>query len=161
VILSSDRFQIVQEVAVNTGATSARAQFTIPDLPVGFYQVAYRVVRPDESTPRTSNQLALVIGPDITTPMPMNVARDASGNATITLHFHPQARPGQRVSLLLGTREITADPITATSGTLSFVVTDAPAGEHLLRLRVDGVESPIIDRLAAPPVFLSNRVTIT
>ena len=66
------------------------------------------------------------------------------------------------MSLLLGTREDSAAPIAAATGTLSFVVEDAPTGDQLLlRLRVDGVESPIIDRLAKPPVFLDHLVKIT
>jgi hypothetical protein len=161
VFLFNDRFGIEQEVAVNAGGTATAQQFTVPDLPVGFYQLAFRVIRPDETKPRVSNQLALVLGPEITTPMPINVVRDGAGNATIAIDFRPQARAGQTVSLLLGVREIPADPITVSSGSLSFAVPKAPAGEQLLRLRVDGVESPIINRLATPPVFLNNKVTIT
>jgi Pvc16 N-terminal domain len=160
VILFNDRFQIEQDVATAADGTSAAQQFLVPDLPVGFYQLAYRVVRPGEATPRTSNQLALVIGPEITTSLPVNITRDGDGTATISLNFHPQIWPGQQASLLLGSREVVADPITVATGTLSFVVEDTPVGEFLLRLRVDGVESPIIDRLAAPPAFLNNKVTI-
>jgi hypothetical protein len=161
VILSNSRFQIEQEVAVVVGGTASAAKFTVPDLPVGFYQLALRVIRPDESKPRTSNQLALVMGPEITTVLPIDVARDGAGSVTILLDFHPQAQPGQQVSLLLGTREILAPPIEAATGTLTFVVADAPTGDPLLRLRIDGVESPIIDHLATPPVFFNHRVNIT
>jgi hypothetical protein len=160
VLLTSQRLQITHEVAVDSSAPVS-VSFTVPDLPVGFYQLMLRVIRPGESTPRMSNQLALVIGPEITTPFPINVARDNTGTATITLDFRPEARPGHQVSLLLGTREILPDSITVATSTLSFVITDAPAGEHLLRLRIDSVESPIIDRLAKPPAFLNNKVTIT
>lgn len=161
VLLTNDRFQIVQEVAVDSGGSSVAQPFTVPDLPVGFYQASLRVVLDGESNLRTSNQLALLIGPEITSPSPFNVMRDGAGTATITVDFHPQARPGQIVSLLLGTREILAGPIAAATGTLSFVVDNASTGDQLLRLRVDGVESPIIDRLAKPPVFLDRTVHIT
>jgi hypothetical protein len=161
--LTNDRFQIAEEVAVDVGGTSTKVSFTVPDVPVGFYQAALTVVRPGETNPRISNQLALVIGPEITTVLPINVAREGDGTATIPLEIRPQARPGQTVSLLLGNREeIVAPPIDSATDTLSFVVEDAPAGESfLLRLRVDGVESPIIDRLAAPPAFLNHRVNFT
>jgi hypothetical protein len=128
---------------------------------VGFYQAALRVVRPSESKPRTSNQLALAVGPQITTPLPVNVVRDGSGAATITLNFQPQARPGQQVSLLLGTREVLADSIVTATGTLTFVVENAIPGEHLVRLRVDGIESPVVDYLATPPAFFNHRIIIT
>ena len=161
VLLTSERFQILQEVGIDSDGSSASVPFTVPDLPVGFYQLALRVIRPEETNPRTSNQLALIIGPEITTPLPMNVARDGAGAATITLDFHPQARPGQAVSLLLGTREVPAGPIGAATGALTFVVEDAPTGDQLLRLRVDGIESPIVNRTATPPAFFDYRVNIT
>jgi hypothetical protein len=161
VLLTNERFQIAQDVGVDSGGTSTTQPFTVPDLPVGFYQAALRVTLDGESAPRTSNQLALTIGPEITSQSPLNVNRDGAGTATITLDFHPQAHPGQVVSLLLGTREILAGPIAAATGTLSFVVDNALTGDQLLRLRVDGVESPIIDRLAEPPVFLDRVVHIT
>ena len=160
ILLTNDRFQIELEVAVDAGGSSTAQPFTAPDLPVGFYQTALRLTLSSEANPRTSNQLALIIGPEITTPLPMNVVRDGNGTATITLSFQPPAQPGQTVSLLLGTQEIIAGPIAAATGTLTFVVDNAPTGDQLLRLRVDGVESPIIDRLAKPPVFLDRVVHI-
>jgi hypothetical protein len=160
VLLTNDRFQIEQEVAVDDGGSSTVQPFTVPDLPVGFYQAALRVTLSSEANPRTSNQLALIVGPEITSPSPINVTRDGAGTATIPIDFHPQARPGQIVSLLLGTREVLAGPIAAATGTLTFVVDNAPTGEQLLRLRIDGVESPIINRVAKPPVFLEHVVQI-
>ena len=45
---------------------------------------------------------------------------------------------------------------------LSFVVPDAAPGEFLTRLRVDGVESRLINRDVTPPVFDDTRkVTVT
>jgi hypothetical protein len=71
-------------------------------------------------------------------------------------------RPEQRAALLLGDREVLAQPHPAATDTLTFVVTAAPTGEHFLRLRIDGVDSLLVDRTATPPVFDSNqRVTIT
>jgi Pvc16 N-terminal domain len=161
VLLTNDRFQIEQEVGVDNDGSSAAQPFTVPDVPVGFYQVALRLTLNGELTPRTSNQLALTIGPEITNPSPLNVNRDGAGTATIVLDFHPQAQPGQVVSLLLGTREILAGPIATDTATLSFVVENAPVGDHVLRLRVDGIDSPIIDRLVKPPIFLDHWVRIT
>ena len=31
---------------------------------------------------------------------------------------------------------------------------------HLARLRIDGIDSPIIDRTATPPRFLNQRIEI-
>ena len=120
-----------------------------------------QVIRPGESNPRTSNTLALVIGPEITTALPITVVRDGSGVASIVLSVEPPIQPGQAVSLLLGTQEVPHAAVPVATGTLTFAVAAAPAGEFLLRLRVDGIDSPIIDRSAAPPTFYNYRVTIT
>lgn len=161
ILLSNSRFAINQAVPAAGGGSSIAASFTVPAVPAGLYQLAMRVTRPGESDPRISNAVALVIGPEITTAMPMAVVRDGSGVATIVLSVQPQIQPGQTVSLLLGTREVPVAPITVATGTLNVQVPDAPTGEFLLRIRVDGIDSPIIDRAAVPPAFYNYRVTIT
>ena len=160
VLLSNSRFGIEQSLPAAGGGGSL-ASFTVPIVPAGVYQVALQVIRPGESDPRTSNALALVIGPEITTAMPIAVARDGSGVATLALTVQPQIQPGQSASLLLGTREVPIGPVTVATGTLTVPVPDAQAGEFLLRIRVDGIESPIINRSAVPPAFFNYRVTIT
>jgi hypothetical protein len=160
VVFSNARFGIDREAGAENGNEASIVQVLVPSLPVGVYQVAVRVVRPDEADPRSSNQLAMTLGPDITT-FPTTVARDGSGTARITLSCQPAIRPGQRVSLLLGTAEAAAPPLSAESNTVTFVIEQAPVGEHLVRLRVDGIDSPLIDRQATPPVFLDYRITIT
>ncbi len=161
VLLSNTRLHIEEEVTDVTGESSTSVQFTAPDIPVGINQLSLRVVRPGETEPRTSNQLAFIIGPEITTASPMSVARDGEGTVVITLDCQPQVRPEQRVSLLLGTREVPAEPFNTATSTLSFVVEAASVGDHLVRLRVDGIESAIIDRAATPPVFLNHWISIT
>jgi hypothetical protein len=161
IVLSNARFQIENEVPALPNASSTSMQAVVPTLPVGIYQVAIRVVRPGELQPRTSNALALAIGPEIGTPLPTSVARDGTGTATITLTCQPEVRPGQPASLLLGAREVFVEPFSAATSTLTFVVDAAPVGEHLVRLRVNGIESAIINRTATPPVFLNRRITIT
>jgi hypothetical protein len=161
VLLSNSRFDIEQALPAAGGGSSIATSFTVPAVPAGLYQLAIRVIRPGESDPRISNAVALVIGPEITTAMPMAVVRDGSGAATLVLSVQPQIQPGQTVSVLLGTREVPVAPITVATGTLTVAVADAQTGEFLLRIRVDGIDSPIIDRSAVPPAFYNYRVTIT
>lgn len=161
VLLTNSRFEINQAVPVSAGGGSTVATFTVPSVPAGVYQVALQVIRPGESDPRTSNVLALVVGPEITTAMPITVGRDGNGAATIGLTVQPQIQPGQSASLLVGTRDVSLGRITVATGSINVVVADAPTGESLLRVRVDGIDSPIIDRSAVPPVFHNYRVTIT
>ena len=104
--------------------------------------------------------MALVLAPQILG-LPQNVVRDGLGTASFTLTFQPQLRAGQTVSLILGQQEIAPEAFVTPAGSLDFVIENAPAGNHLARLRIDGIDSPIIDRSAKPPVFLDARIDIT
>ena len=100
--------------------------------------------------------------------MPTSVARDLAGRVSMTLTCSPRVRPGQRASLLLGGREIPAQPFNVATDTLDFefdnpTPADAPDPvESFARLRVDGVDSLLLDRTVTPPIFRnSQRVTVT
>ncbi len=128
----------------------------------GFYTVAAVISRASE-TDRTTNELPFALAPRITTALPITVARNpSSGDAIITLTCSPQVRPEQHAALLLGDREILAQPHPTQTDTLTFAVTAAIPGEYFVRLRVDGVDSLLVDRSVAPPVFdQTQKVTIT
>jgi hypothetical protein len=163
VTLSNARFGVKSEISAESDDSYGLLQFRVPnappDFPVGVYLIAALMLRPGEDAPRTSNSLSLVIAPEIVTPFPITVVRVA-GDATIDLQCTPHVQPGQRVSLLLADHEIPADPFDAATDFLTFVYKAAPAGEFLARLRVDGVDSRIVDRETTPPVFLNRKVTI-
>jgi len=141
----------------------------------GLYTMAVEVT--DGADVRTTNELPLTLAPriisalvqGIPSPLPLNVVRDGGGTAEITLQFTPQFRPGQRAVLLIGDREVPAEPLPSPpdppdpTDTLTFVVKNAPVGEHCLRLRIDGVDSLLVQRPPGqPPVFdASQKVTIT
>jgi hypothetical protein len=163
--LRNERFNIDQTVAASGTSASDRMLFTLApasaaDFPVGVYEIAVQLVMPAQTQPRESNRLAGVIAPDITS-LPASVARDVNGDAAITVGFTPELRPGQNVSLLLGSTEVFPQTFVAPTATLDFIVRDATPGTHLARLRVDGVESPIVDRSTRPPTFFELRVEIT
>ncbi len=165
VLLSNDRFGIEQSLAALATGGPALMQFTIPgaqalDFPVGAYRVGARVLRPGEPQPRETNRLAMTLAPDLLG-LPMNVVRDGAGAAIFTLNFTPALRAGQQVSLVLGQQEIAPQPFVPPVTALDFVIPLAPVGQHLARLRIDGIDSPIINRAANPPVFLDQRINIT
>ena len=165
VLLVNERFGVNEALAASNASIGGLMQFTIPaaraaDFPVGVYQISARLVRPGEADPRETNRMALVLAPQILG-LPMNVPRDGLGTASFTLAFQPQLRAGQTVSLLLGQQEIAPEAFAAPAGTLDFVIDNAPVGNHLARLRIDGIDSPIIDRAAEPPVFFNQRINIT
>lgn len=164
VLLVNDRFEVEESLPASGSSEAARMQFSIPvaraaDFPVGTYRVWAEVLRPGESDPRQTNHLALVLAPEITD-LPMDAARDGSGTASFSLGFRPELRPGQTVSLLLGQQEIDPESYSAPTGTLNFEIADALVGDHLARLRIDGIDSPIINRAVMPPEFFDNRINI-
>jgi len=126
----------------------------------GFYTVAAVITKGD--TFRTTNELTFSLAPKIANPRPISVARDVNGDATITLTCSPQVRSEQRVSLLLGDREIRREPNETQTDTLTFILKEASPGEYRVRLRVDGVDSLLVDYQAKPPSFKDTEtVTIT
>ena len=130
-------------------------------LPVGIYRIIARVVRPAESQLRTTNAVALAIAPRITN-LPLTVARGSDGSASFTIEFTPALRDLQRAALVLGQNEHAPVGLSASpAGELSFVIPNAPVGSHLVRLRIDDIESGVVDRSTMPPRFLDTRVEIT
>lgn len=84
--------------------------------------------------------------------------------ATFTVVSSPQVWPTQRVSLLLGDREIVSDVRTTKTSSLSFPMPDGPpdAGTYFVRLRVDGIDSMVVsDYGADAPAFdTTQQVTV-
>lgn len=152
-----------------TSATATLVTVNLPDLapdfPAGIYSLALSVVRPNETKTRTSNSLAFALAPEILPNPPVTAARNAN-QITIALSCSPEVLPAQSVALLLGSDEVPAEPHPAKTGSLTFIALDDPpgkfaAGDYFLRLRVDGVDSLLIDRSVQPPQFkASQKVTI-
>jgi hypothetical protein len=164
IVLINDRFEIEETLPALAGGGEASMRFSIPiaraaDFPVGAYRVGARVQPSGEPAPRETNQLGMALAPQITG-LPMTVTRDGGGTASFTIGFHPALRAGQTVSLVLGRQEFAPQAFTPPVTTLSFVIPGAPVANHLARLRIDGIDSPIIDRAATPPAFLDQRVDI-
>lgn len=121
----------------------------------GFYSVQVAVRSPDEDTQRLTNALSVALSPQLITNPPITVTPDALTNTlTLTLQIIPSVLPEQRVALLMGDREILAQPRTDRTNTLIFEGIDQPAGDYYLRLRIDGVDSLLVqDYDARPPQF--------
>jgi len=174
VLLTNDRFGIeVTLPALPPPSPPAdpdkRMEFSLAGqdstLPVGVYRIAARLVRPGESAPRETNRIAFTLAPRITN-LPQTIKRDdVDGSASLTIEFTPTLRDGQQAVLVIDTTEYLPQngPGSPPTG-LSFDIPDAPIGTHLVRLRIDGIESPIIDLSAekpASPTFLDRTVEFT
>lgn len=136
------------------GATATSIPVDFPAdhslMPAGFYQVTTRVsqsVNPAQD--RTSNVLALAIAPRIRR---LTTAARTPDGVPVTLEVSPQVWPEQRASLIVGSLEVVSAPHAAKTDTLSFVV-PSPAGTYPVRVRVDGVDSFLVDYAAAVPAY--------
>jgi hypothetical protein len=165
-LLRNDRFRIAQEIALPDGTEEAGFDFTLPNLPAalpaGLYQLQLRVLRPDKPEPRLSNVLPVALAPMITSFPPLAMTRSAGNVLSLRIGCRPDIRVGQKVTLLMDTREAPAQPFGSNTPTLDFSFADAPpaGGTPLLRLRVDGIDSIVVDRGARPPAFFDRRITL-
>jgi hypothetical protein len=123
------------------------------DWPAGVYVVSVSLVRPGEPDPRESNVAAMLLAPEPQLP-PTTISRDATTQrVTVTLDVKPQVRPAQDPRLTLGGDTGLAEPHLTTTSTLTFKLGIVQPGAQWVRLTVDGVESPLVDRSAEPPAF--------
>jgi hypothetical protein len=148
------------------GGTDTQVTAVIPTdnpagWPAGIYSVQVIVntnIAPKQVDVRTTNGLLVAIAPAVTSKLPMTVKRPNK----IKLTCASVVQPSQQVSLFLDMQEIPADALAAASNQLTFPSDAAAPGAHLIRLRIDGVDSQLIDHSQKPPVFdTSQTVTIT
>jgi hypothetical protein len=111
-------------------------------------------------TATKTNSLPFAIAPGILAGAPTALA---SGNTTVTVPCRPFLRPGQQVFLIIGDQQAAADPFTVATNSPSFTYPNLQptAGAVPLRLRVDGIDSPIINMTSTPPAFMGPSVTVT
>lgn len=165
-VLSNDRFGIVHTIALPDASDDSSFGASVPvlpaALPVGVYRAELRVTRPGETRSRSSNALPVAIAPAITSFPPLAMARSVANVLSLTLGCQPAVRVGQPAALLIDGREAHALPFATDTTQLSFEFVDAPpaGGTPLLRLKIDGIESVVIDRNATPPVFFNHRITL-
>jgi len=116
------------------------------------------VQRASESYSRSTNLVTFSLAPSIT----ISPASAASGNITYAVTSVPDVWPQQRVSLLLGSQEIAAGAHTSQANSFTFDAEAVTPGDYFVRLRVDGVDSLLVDRSVTPPVFdPTQMVTVT
>lgn len=157
------------EIAVTPNAAGTAFSLSLPNnLPAqsqyapGLWSLSLRLQVPAAPGPCESNTIALPIAADpviaadgpLTLPA-VNVTRGGSPQVvTVTIRSRPQVRIGQRATLALDGVTSEAASRAAPSDPLVFVFpATVPAGSRWLRLRVDGVDSPLVFRNGPAPVF--------
>ena len=94
----------------------------------------------------------------------------------MTVTCNPRVGPRQQVALVIGTHELLptaasfptvalpAPPHPGPTATLNFVLPAAPnalpSGSQWVRLRVDGIESILVDRTTTPPEFVPSQAVV-
>ncbi len=105
-----------------------------------------------------SNVAAFVLAPRITDPSPINGAP----NSVLSLGVTPPVGPGQRATLLVGASTVSIParlPNDPPASTLNFPIPALPAGDYLLRVQIDGAESPL--QIGGAGIFDSPILHIT
>jgi hypothetical protein len=123
------------------------------DLPAGLSSVSgVRLVNGEQ---RFTNEAPLEVAPTV---VQATAVRDLQGVLEITVTCSPRVFGGQNVQLLLSEHQIPLGPVVVavnelSTDTLVFTTSRIDPGDYLLRLRVDGADSILVDRTQTPPVF--------
>jgi hypothetical protein len=171
IVVTNSRLGVNQSLGPLANVNNASFQFTVPnpvlpppqpnpsDLPAGIYNVSAQV--PQGSDVLSTNGVPLAIAPKIGAGWPPGPLASGSG-VKVTIPCTPYLRPGQQASLLIGGQEAPADPIATPTNSPSFTfATLMPSSQVPVRLRVDGIDSPIIDMTKQPPAFSGPSVQVT
>jgi uncharacterized protein DUF4255 len=130
-------------------------------IPAGIYTAELSVQKPGEPKPRHTNSIPLTIAPQLQAgSLPASVTLGGGTTLTLTPTCVPDVFPGQRVSLLLGGYEALADPFAAPTANPSFTFNDVLPDRYWVRLRVDGIDSLLVDPTTMPPSFIGPRLTV-
>ncbi|HTL17967.1 MAG TPA: hypothetical protein VL793_12065, partial [Patescibacteria group bacterium] len=122
----------------------------------GIYSVSVLVTAAGEA--RSTNSLAVPFAPQ--TSAIAAAARDGSGNVLVTATAAPVAQPAQPVFLSMPDRDVPANPRALTTDPLEFLLLNPVAGQVIVRLRVDGVDSMPFKSQGVPPRPVLDQQTL-
>lgn len=170
------RLSTTQELTPLEGGTNGQISLHLPsvaedsdamiDWMPGFYNVELVLSRAGLPS-WTSNSQAFALAPTISV-SPLSAP---AGDLTLTVTCTPRLQPEAHVRLLFGNRQIepqtitnppaaSSDPPAPTE--LTFLVEGASEGEHVVRLRVDGVDSlPFVRTPTGLEFAADQKVIIT
>ncbi len=155
-------------VIIGTNVNSNSVSLTLPsnaaaitDYPPGNWRVSLSLQRPGETEFRTTNTFPLMLAPTLDIAN-SSVTRDVVTEiVTIELVFTPEVRPSQMVNLNAGSHEAKPANLSNQTDTLDFIFPTLADGSQWLKLRVDGIDSLLINRAAKPPEFhVSQQMVI-
>jgi hypothetical protein len=168
VLLTNPALDISQTLTPLPGGTGASFTFTLPnpnlpapqptptDLPAGIYTLSAQVASV------TTNSLPLAIAPRIAATW-APAALTSGPSVTVQVPCAPYLRVGQQAFLLIGAQQAPAEAFTTPTNTPSFLFEQlqSTGGQAVpVRLRVDNLDSPIIDMTKTPPVFTGPTLEV-
>ena len=164
VVLTNALRNIQQTIPCSVDASGRVLTFAPPklgtpaELVAGIYDLAVQV--PWMSGTVSTNSLPFAIAPDISTWSPGVLT---SGSNNLTVPCTPFLQPGQELSLIIGDQQAVADAFTAATNSPTFTYANLQPtnGAVPARMRVDGIDSPIINMSSMPPTFSGPTVTVT
>lgn len=174
-VLENSKAKLSQDIAPTAATSPSQLIVHVPSIAddpnamsewaIGLYTLMLRVTNPNLPA-WTTNNVAIALAPLITV-APLNAA---PGDVALAITCTPRLLPGQetQATLLFGSRAILPttvttplDPLQPT--TLDFTVPAVAAGEYLVRLRVEGIDSLPITITGSPAVLdfdPQQRVTV-
>lgn len=151
---------VVKDITPLVSVLAEEVKVTLPNpsgLRVGIYGVS--VVLQETTTMQiATNEIPLVIAPKIVS-VDVDKIPASVGAFTFTVVTSPNVETGQSAVLIVGDREAAAKLPRGSTDTLTFDLDGLAKGTYPVRLRIDGIESLLIDRTVSPPRF-TPTVTI-
>jgi len=143
--------------AANVTSSSTEVRFTIPSAepaiwPPGLYTASSVIGNPGEPD-KTSNEISFAILPAITLIQIQALVPPEPKGYLAIITTSCEVRPQQRAFILLGNREFPSRVHTLSTTTLRFEMRNVEPGDYFIRLRVDGIDSLLIDDTKSPPIF--------
>jgi hypothetical protein len=161
--LTNQRRSVTVTVPVPAAdVTDSSVQVRLPSDPAAFpagIWTAQAVISRTGQQDWVTNGLPFGLAPTVTN-FPLTVTRNHAGTATITLDCHPQVGPDQDCALLLGPVPIVLAPRTAAQSAVTFIVPRATPGTYPARLRVDSVDSLLVNATTVPPGYDPSQVVV-
>ena len=151
-------------IVVGSNADAGKATFTLPSVepqgqmwPAGVWSVSAELIPEGQSEPRTTNVTAMMLAPtaelDANTQKPTAVLTKDPQRLHVVTNLAPRVQPEQSASIAVNSAQGTVGPRTSAVTQIEADMAPIPTGPGVLRLRVDGVESRLIDHTKTPPVY--------
>lgn len=146
--------------------TATLVTFDVPNdpvnLPAGEYTVSALFTNASGDIIQSTNSLALGIAPTIDMTVRPPVVTNTVAGTTITVNCTPQVQQRQIISLSMGGTSVPAQPFLTITPQVSFLFPSPglAAGNYVIRLQVDGVESAVTWTAKPKPAFTSPMVTV-